>query len=139
MEQEEGGPMAVEVFGFAHDPRFALQLRVFGVTPSRAWVRVDERRLAVRYGFFFVEVPLANVSDARVSGPYEWYRAIGPRLSLTDLGATYGTTAAGGVCIRFHEPVRALRPLANPSLTVTVADPEGLAAAIRERRRALPT
>ncbi len=125
--------MAVEEFTFSHDRRFALPLAAFGVSRSRAWVRVTDDRLVVRYGFFDVDTPLSNVADVEVTGPYKVYRAVGPRLSLTDRGATFGTTADGGVCISFKQPVRALWPVPSPSLTVTVAEPERLAAVLRER------
>lgn len=125
--------MAVEEFPFAHDRRFALPLEVFGVSRSRAWVRMTDDRLQVRFGFFSVDTPLSNVADATVTGPFQAYKALGPRLSLVDRGATFGTTPAGGVCISFREPVRALWPVPSPALTVTVADSDGLAALLRNR------
>lgn len=123
--------MTVQQFSFAFHPLFGPALRVFGVHPGRAWVRVDGERLRVRYGFFYVETPLSNISDAKVTGPYSTLKALGPRGSIVDGGATYGTTGKRGVCIRFHEPVKALKPKANPALTVTVTDPEGLAEVLR--------
>lgn len=125
--------MAAQHFAFAHDRRFALLLRPFGVTPERAWVRLDDTSLRVRFGRFHVSTPLTNVKDVQVTGPYQAYKALGPRMSAVDRGATYGTSAHGGVCVCFHEPVRALAPFVNPGLTLTVADVEGLAAAIRRR------
>ncbi len=53
----------------------------------------------------------------------------GPHLSFADRGATFATSTEGGVCIRFHRPVRALLPfgpLRHPALTVTVAEPDRL-------------
>ena len=44
-------------------------------------------------------------------------------------GLTFATTAAGGVCVRFHEPVEGLLPrgpLRHPAVTVTVEDPDDL-------------
>lgn len=54
-------------------------------------------------------------------------------ISLRDLGLTYATTTAQGVCVTFREPVRGIDPLGairHPSLTVTVADPQGLVHAL---------
>ena len=34
----------------------------------------------------------SNVRAVSLTGPYRWYRAIGPRLSLADHGLTFGTT-----------------------------------------------
>jgi hypothetical protein len=80
-------------FPFAHDPRFALPLRLFGVTPDRAHVRVTDHRLQARFGFFSVDVPLSQVQGVEVTGPYKAYKALGPRLSVADRGATFGTSA----------------------------------------------
>lgn len=121
-------------FRFDHDDRFRLFLLPFGVTPSTSRVEVTDGTLYARFGVFSVRTPLSNVTDVHVTGPYKAWRSVGPRLSLADRGATYGTTDRGGVCIAFAEPVAALDPLGvlrNPSLTVTVADLEGLAAALR--------
>lgn len=70
----------------------------------------------------------------RVTGPYRWYRAIGPRLSLADHGLTFGTTTACGVCLLLREPVPGIDPLGvirHPGLTLTVADPQRFAATVR--------
>jgi hypothetical protein len=122
-------------FAFLHDPRFTGPLRVLGVGPSTAWVEVDEEELRVRFGRLGLRTPRANVDGVEVTGPYRWYRAIGPRLSLADHGVTFGTATHGGACVRFHEPVPALlgARLGHPSATVTVADPAGFAAALSDR------
>ena len=66
---------------------------------------------------------------------------VGPHLSLADGGVSFGSTAAGGVCLRFGVPVPGLAPGGwprHPAATVTVthraallpfpagADPPGL-------------
>jgi hypothetical protein len=101
--------------------------------PPRAVVECNDIGLSARYGPFLVTTPWSNVRAVSVSGPYRWFRAIGPRLSLTDRGVTFGTATDAGVCIEFHRPVAALfgHREVHPGLTVTVADPDGLAAAIR--------
>jgi hypothetical protein len=122
-------------FAFLHDPRFAVPLRALGVTCETAWVELDGKTLRVRFGRLGLSTPLANVAGAEVTGPYRWYRAIGPRLSLADRGVTFGTAAHAGACVRFHEPVPALLGprVGHPGATVTVADPGGLVAALSER------
>jgi hypothetical protein len=120
-------------FPFDHDDRYRLLLRLFGVTPANAFVRLTDDELVVRFGFFGVTTPLSNVRDVTETGPYSAIKVIGPHLSLADRGATYGTSAAGGVCILFREPVKALPPLRNPGLTVTVADRRGLFEALQQQ------
>jgi hypothetical protein len=69
-----------------------------------------------------------------ITGPYRWYRAIGPRLSLAGHGLPSGTTTARGVCLLLHEPVPGIDPLGvirHPGPTLTVSDPEGSAATVR--------
>lgn len=109
-------------------------LACLGVTPSRAWLTVDGGRLLVRFGPWMVDTALTNVDDVEVTGPYRPIKAIGPHVSMADRGLTFGTNADRGVCLRFSEPVRGIDPagaVRHPGLTVTVEDPEGVAADLR--------
>jgi hypothetical protein len=126
--------MSARRFAFLHDPRFARPLNLLGVTPATCWVDVDDDWLEARYGRWCVRTPRTNVVDVSVSGPYRWFKAVGPRMSLADRGLTFGTAAHGGVCVLFHEPVACLLGdvVRHPGLTVTVADPSGLAAVLSE-------
>lgn len=120
-------------FPFAFDPGPEKVLRLVGVTPERTWVDVGERWVDVRYGPWSLRTALANVVGVEVSGPYSPVKVIGPHLSLADRGVTFGTNATEGLCLRLRTPVRALDPLGvlrHPGCTVTVADVEGLAAAL---------
>jgi hypothetical protein len=118
-------------FEFEFLPAARPVLLAWGVTPGTAHVDVEGGALRVRFGFFNTTTPLTNVTGAKVTGPYKAIRAIGPRLSLSDRGATFATTTAGGVCITFAKPIKALFPKAmHPGLTVTVADRAGLVAAL---------
>ena len=126
-----------ERFRFAFDDRFRPLLAMSGVVPATAFVSLErDGDLVARFGPWTCRTPLTNVVDATVTGPYRWWRAIGARLSFADRGATFGTTPARGVCLRFRVAVPALEPmgvLRHPGLTVTVADPEGFAARVRAR------
>ena len=124
--------MTTRRFAFLHDPRFSRPLRLLGVTPATCWVEVDERWLQVSYGRLGLRTPRENIAGVEVTGPYRWYRAIGPRLSLADHGVTFGTATLSGVCVLFHEPVAALLGdrVPHPGATMTVADPAGLARAL---------
>ena len=120
--------------------RFALRLRrrdavvllVFGVTPRRAWAEIDGAAFRARFGVFRFRTALDDISGFSITGPYRWYRAIGVRWSPADGGLTFGSSAHGGVCVHFREPVR-FGPFRVPALTVTVDDVTGFAAALTER------
>ena len=127
------GP-GVGQFEMAFDPRFRLPLATLGVTPATAHVTVTADRLVACFGPWTCRTTPANVRAVDVTGPYRWYRAIGPRLSLADHGLTFGTTPARGVCLLLREPVPGIDPLGvirHPGLTLTVADPGRFAATVR--------
>lgn len=119
-------------FAFDFDPTWTWLVRLTtGATPDNSHVAVGDDRLVVDFGWLGIDTPLDNVRDVRITRDYRWFKAIGARGSLADRGATFGTTTRGGVCVCFHEPVRALPLFDNPGLTVTVEDLDGLADALR--------
>ncbi|HEY8526305.1 MAG TPA: hypothetical protein VIL48_15140 [Acidimicrobiales bacterium] len=121
-------------FPFEFDARFVPLALPFGVLPTTAYIEVGDGEVLVRFGPWSLSTPVANVADVTPSGPYRWWKVAGPpRLSLADRGITFATTAAGGLCLRFREPVPAALPtsrLRHPSATVTVATPTALATAL---------
>jgi hypothetical protein len=128
-----------EVFEFKFDGQMRPLLSPLGITPGAARVILLEDRVVARFGPWVVRTPYTNVREVCVTGPYRWYTALGTRLSFVDYGLTFGTTTAGGVCMLFNESVPGIEPfrvLRHPGLTVTVADPDALAAALRERIKA---
>lgn len=122
-------------FDFAIDGTYRWPAKVFGVHDGSAWVEVDADTLEARFGPWRVRTPLTNVTGVEVSGPYGTAKTIGPaHLSLADRGLTFATNGDRGVCISFRQPVTGMDPfglLRHPGLTVTVADPDGLVAALR--------
>jgi hypothetical protein len=123
-------------FGFRFDPWYRLAALPFGVSPGSAHVDVrssadGERVLLARFGPWQVSTPVANVLATDVTGPYATVKTIGPaHVSLTDLGLTFATNRARGLCIRFRNAVPGIAPVSlvrHPALTVTVEDPEALA------------
>jgi hypothetical protein len=103
------------------------------VLSPRSGLELDARGLRVRLGPWLVTTPLHNLAGAEVGGPFSAWRALGVRLSLADRGLTFGTTTERGVCLRFREPVPGIDPwgvFRHPALTVTVAEPELVAAAV---------
>ncbi|NGM16312.1 hypothetical protein O3597_13800 [Verrucosispora sp. WMMA2044] len=125
--------MTAQVFEFRFESRFRWLLALIGVRPGTAWVRLDSGELLVRFGPWRLRTERQNVADVQRGGPYRWWRVIGPHLSGTDTGVTFGTTTAAGVCVRFVRPVPGLLPGGwprHPGMTVTVADPADLARAL---------
>jgi hypothetical protein len=121
-------------FEMAFDPRFRLPLAALGVTPATAHVTLTPGRLVACFGPWACHTTPSNVRTVSLTGPYHWYRAIGPRLSLADHGLTFGTTTTGGVCLQLRDPVPGIDPVGlirHPNLTLTAADPQRFAAAVR--------
>ncbi len=122
-------------FDFTWDPAYRRAARVFGIAPHNAWVDLDGETLDAHFGPWRLQVPRSNLVGVSVTGPYRFFKTAGPaRLGITDAGLTFATNGERGVLLSFHEKVRASGPtrmLRHPELTVTVADAEGLAAALR--------
>jgi hypothetical protein len=121
-----------EHFGYAIDRRYLPVLLPFLLRPARDGVELtDEGSLVATFGLFKVSTPLSNITGAHITRNYRWWTAVGVRMSRADDGLTFGTNHDGGVCIHFGERVpSALRRSGHSALTVTVADLEGLTAAL---------
>jgi len=121
-------------FDFDFDPEYRAMALLFGVTPGRTGIEVDDGRFVARYGFWRLETTLDNIAGFEISGPYRIWTTIGPaHLSLADRGLTFASNRRRGLCITFKEPVRGIEPLGllrHPGLTVTVSDVDGLARAL---------
>lgn len=128
-------------FPFAFDPRYARAARPFGIGPGNAWVRLTGDTIEARYGRWRVVTPLANVTAASITGPFAFVKTAGPaRLAVTDQGLTFASNGDRGVLLTFAERVRGIERfglIRHPELTVTVADPEGLVAAVDQSRHSL--
>jgi hypothetical protein len=119
-------------FRYACDNRLLPFWGVFGVHPKSDGVTLtDDGQLRAKFGFFKLETPLDNIDGAHITRGYRWWTAAGARGSMKDDGLTFGTNADAGVCIHFREKVPSpLRRSGHSALTVTVADLEGLTAAL---------
>ena len=122
---------------FAFAPSYRLPALVFGITPRTAFVEVDEEALRVRFGPWALRTPLTNVAGVELTGGYAFVKTAGPpHLSFSDRGVTFATNGDRGVCVRFHETVRGIDPtgrILHPGATMTVTDPDGLAALLARR------
>jgi hypothetical protein len=126
----------IDTFEFAFGPRYSRLLRVGGITPDTTLVTVTDDEYRIRFGGWKLNTTIANCTATCLTDGYAWYRAIGARGSFKDKGVTFGTTTDRGVCVLFAEPVPALVPgtlMNHPGATVTVADCEGLIAALERR------
>lgn len=126
--------MSEHLFPYAIDWRFTPMWAVFGVSPGRDGVRLSKEAFVATFGFLRLATPAANLVEAHVTRDYRWWTAVGARRSLVDDGLTFGTNHDAGVCVHFREPVASpLRRRGHSALTVTVADLDGLVAAIAAR------
>ena len=123
--------MADRFFPYRCDLRFAPVWGIVGVRPGHHGVTIDDTTFRATYGFLRLETPVDNVAGGHITEDYQWWKAVGPRLSFVDDGLTFGTNARRGVCIHFHEPApKVIGPRDHSALTVTVADCDGLLDAI---------
>ncbi|WP_130650178.1 hypothetical protein [Egicoccus halophilus] len=136
MDTRQPASSRLQGVAFDFEPRYRPLLRLLGVRPETAQVVVGAQVLRVRFGLWWLETTLDNVTDVTLTGPFRAIKAIGPHLSLADRGVTFGTTTRAGVCLTFREPVGALagrRWLRHPGATLTVQDPSGFAQLVRVR------
>ncbi|MEO6651359.1 MAG: hypothetical protein ABIP17_01720 [Ilumatobacteraceae bacterium] len=124
--------MTDHVFPYRFDRRWAALFVVLGVTRTDGvTIRADGSVLAT-YGWFRMETTIDNIDHTLVTGPHRWYTAVGLRLSFADSGLTFGTNHERGLCLAFVEPVhRVIGMRDHSALWVSVADPDGLEAALR--------
>ncbi len=117
-------------FPYEIDNRWFAMLKALGVG-SDDGVTLTADELVATFGRVTLRTPLANVDHTLVSGPHRWYTAVGLRLSFSDDGLTMGTNHRRGLCIGFVEKVPKVIGFKDHSaLWVSVADPDGLAAAL---------
>lgn len=119
-------------FPYRFDNRWAPVFIALGVRSSDG-VTVTDTELIATFGRAQVRTPLANIAAATVDGPHRWYTAVGLRLSFTDDGITFGTNHRRGVTLQFKEKVgKVIVRDGHSSLWVSVDDPEGLVAAVKQ-------
>jgi hypothetical protein len=117
-------------FPYERDARWKILLAPLGIGDDDG-VTVGDDAMVATFGYWSVETPLTNVAGTKITGPHRWYTAVGLRLSFSDDGLTFGTNHHRGLCIEFEEKVKRVIGLHDHSaLWVSVADPEGLAAAL---------
>jgi hypothetical protein len=127
---------AGDTFSFHFTPAYRAAGWCFGVRPGTTEVTITARSLAVRFGPWRVQTSVDNIEDVAVTGPYAFLKTAGPaHLGLTDRGLTFATNGERGVRLSFRESITGIEPtgrIHHPELTLTVADPDGFAAHLRE-------
>lgn len=118
-------------FPYRLDKRWRALFFTLGVGDDDGVTITAAGELVATYGRWRVKTPLANIDHTLVTGPHRWYTAVGLRLSLADDGLTFGTNHRKGLSIAFVKRIPKIVGFRDHStLWVSVADPEGLAAAI---------
>jgi len=124
-------------FPFRFTRSYAVAARLFGITPERSEVVVADGMLRARFGPWHVQTALSNITGVQVQGPYAFVKTAGPpHLTFSDRGLTFASNGDRGVFVELRENVRGISPFGpptHPNLTLTVADCEGLAAALAPR------
>ena len=123
--------MKAKYFPYRFDKRWTALFFALGVDDKDGVTITGKGELIATFGRFKVKTTLDNIDHTLVTGPHRWYTAVGLRLSLTDDGLTFGTNHRKGLSIAFVEKIpKVIGFRKHSTLWVSVADPEGLAAAI---------
>ena len=121
-----------QFFPYKIDPKWSPLLTGLGVRSRDGVTLTNDGHLFASFGRWVVKTPLENVDHTEVSGSHRWYTAVGLRLSSVDTGLTFGTNSRRGICIGFVERIpKVVGPKDHAALWVSVADPDGLAEALR--------
>lgn len=127
-------PEPTRAFDFSFSPSYATAARPFGISPASASVEVSPAWLYVRYGPWRLLTPRSNIVAAHVTGGFRFIKTAGPpHLSLSDRGVSMTSNGDRALCLEFARPVSAIDTtgvIRHPGATLSVADPEGLAAAL---------
>ena len=127
--------MKAKYFPYRFDKRWTVLFLALGVSDKDGVTITGKGELIATFGRFKVKTTVANVDHTLVTGPHRWYMAVGLRLSFTDDGLTFGTNHRKGLSIAFVEKIpKVIGFKKHSTLWVSVADPEGLAAAIEAKR-----
>ena len=118
-------------FPYRFDQKYLGIWWPLGVRKGVDGVTITDGSFVATYGRFRLETPVANVTESHITRDYQWWKAVGARLSFVDDGLTFGTATHGGVCVHFDERVpRVIGSKDHSAVTVTVDDLEGLVQAI---------
>lgn len=127
----------MDFFPYELDRRWAGLFAVLRVNERDGVTLTDDGLLRATFGKVSLATPISNIAGTQITGPHRWFTAVGLRLAFTDDGLTFGTNHRRGLSISFEDRVpKVIGPRDHSTLWVSVADPEGLAAAITRRQSA---
>ncbi|EFV13903.2 hypothetical protein HMPREF9336_01232 [Segniliparus rugosus ATCC BAA-974] len=114
-----------------YDRWYQLLATVFWMGPKRTVIRIVDDVLHVRHGWSFrIDVPLANISSARIYGK----RPLGWGVHAFQNGWLVNGSRDGIVIVQFDAPIKpAKAPLFRwpiRSLAISLTDPDGFLAAL---------
>ena len=123
-------------FPYRFSQKYAALWWPLGVRDGVDGVTISDQLFTASFGRHSLQTPIANINEAHITRDYQWWKAVGMRLSFVDDGLTFGTSTHGGVCVHFEERVdRVIGFSDHSALTVTVDDLTGLVEAIDGARR----
>ncbi len=123
--------MTDQFFPYDIDNRWWAMLKALAVSSTDGVTLGADGSFTATFGRVSVSTTIDNIDHTLVTGPHRWYTAVGLRLSFADDGLTFGTNHRRGLCVEFREKIPKVIGLrAHSALWVSVADPEGLAAAL---------
>ena len=123
--------MTAKNFPYRFDKRWSALFFALGVKDKDGVSITGKGEFLATFGRFKVKTTLDNIDHTLITGPHRWYTAVGLRLSLTNDGLTFGTNHRKGLSIAFVDRIpKVIGFRKHSTLWVSVADPEGLAAAI---------
>jgi hypothetical protein len=101
--------VAPEQFPIRAGRRSLVVLRLWGVRPGLVYAEIDDGPpsvVRVRFGRVRFEMPIANIAQYRIEGPFHWVTAIGIRRSIRHGDVSFAGAAHGGVRMDLRAPVR---------------------------------
>jgi hypothetical protein len=119
-------------FPFRLEGRTRSFLRLYGLRPGKAQVRLDGDDLDVRFGFVGTRIPIGDIVRWDITGPYNWVRAIAVRHTLRSSDISFCSDARGAVRLW----LRAKHHIAwvnADEVYLGVADLDGLAGELARR------
>jgi hypothetical protein len=110
-----------------------LILLGWGVGIRPAAVTVDDRAVVVRFGFYGITVPWAEIDHFEHKGPFTWWRALAVRHTLFHHDVSYCSDGRGAVVLYLKAQRPAFWTRHVDQVYIGIEDLDGLEAELRRR------